>query len=75
MSWPHKACVFQALLQQPESVAAPAQNLYAITPSVAKHVERIGKRIERQIVLDQRGQAVDVLPEIDVVTVLNRLGF
>ena len=75
LAWPDEAFSLQAFLQQPKSVAAPAQDFDAVARAIGEDVGGLGKRVKLQIVLDQRGQAVDVLPEIDVVTVLNRPGF
>lgn len=62
---PDEAVLFQALHQQPEAVATPAEYLDAIPSPVAERVERRRKRVQPHGLLDQSGQAVDRLPEVD----------
>jgi hypothetical protein len=66
---PDKAGIFQSLLQQPKSVAIPAQDLDAVFPAVAKNEDGVGKGVHAQGVFNQASQAVDVLPEIDGISV------
>ena len=61
---PDKACVFQPLLQQPESVAIPAQYLDTVLSAVAKDKDGMGKGVQAQVVFNDRAQAVDVLAEV-----------
>ena len=65
LAWPNEARILQTLLQQPEAVAAPAQNLDAVLPAVAKDIDGVSKRIEVQLVFDQRRQTVDALAKVD----------
>ena len=60
-SWPDEAVFLQALVQEPKPVDIPAQNLDAVAPAVGKDKQRLGKRVQTQAMLDQAGQAVDVL--------------
>ena len=53
--------LLQALVQQPEPVHIPAQNLDAVAPAVGKDKQRLGKRVQTKAMRDQSGQAVDVL--------------
>ena len=66
---PDKACAFKALLQQPEAVAIPAQDLDAVMSAVAKDEDGVGKGVHAQGVFDQTGQAVDVFTKVDGILV------
>lgn len=62
---PDEAVLLQALHQQPEAVALPAQNLDAVALAVAEDVHAGGKGIEPQGLFDEHGQTVDAQPEVD----------
>ena len=62
---PNEARILQALLQQPEPVAAPAQNFDAVLSAVAKDKSGVGKRIEPELVFDDGRQTIDVLAKVN----------
>ena len=66
---PNEACILQPLLQQPESIAAPAKDLDSVFPAVAKDEHGLGKRIESEFVLNHGRQAVDVLAKVNLPSV------
>lgn len=50
--------LFQTFVQQNETVLFPVQSLDSIPPSPAKQKQRIGKRIQLKLLLDEPRQAV-----------------
>ena len=62
---PDETFAFQPLVQEPEAIAAPAQQLDAVASAVGKDVDGAGKRIESEIMLHQRGQSVNALAKVD----------
>ena len=66
---PDKARFFQSFLQQPKSVAVPAQDFDAVSSAVAKDKDGVGKGVHAQGVFDQAGKSIDVFAEIDGVSV------
>ncbi len=66
---PNEARILQALLQQPETIAAPSKDLHAIPPSVAKDIDGVCKRIEPQFVFNHRRQTVDALAKVNLPAV------
>lgn len=69
LSGPDEARIFQSLLQQPESVAISAQYFDPVLPAVAKDKHGMPEGVHTQTLLDQAGQAIDVLSEIDGIAV------
>ena len=61
---PLKAAGLQPLVQQHKSVALPEQGLDPILPSAAEKEQRVGERIQPELLLNQRSQAVNTKPEV-----------
>jgi len=61
---PDEPVFFQTLLPQAKSVAVPIQNLDHVAPTIAKHEQVSGERIEFQPILDQNRQPVNCLSHI-----------
>ncbi|KGD55089.1 AMP-binding enzyme family protein [Burkholderia pseudomallei] len=62
---PDEAVGFESLEQQPEAVAAPAENLDAITTSIAEHKQRRDHEVQVHRLFDQDRQSVDAHAEVD----------
>src|SRR5579859_295444 len=62
---PDEAIGFESLEQQPEAVAAPAENLDSIAPAVAEDEQRRGHRVQAHRLFDQDRQSVDAHAEVD----------
>ena len=62
-------CSFlQPLEVQPEAVSVPLQNHDSVTASVAKHEQRLIKKVEMKAVFHNRRQAVDALSHVRLPT-------
>nr|WP_292452344.1 hypothetical protein [Methylibium sp.] len=66
---PDEAILLEALQQQPEAVAVPAQDLHAVAPPVAEDVHARRERVQAERLFYPQRQAVDVEPEVDRLAV------
>ena len=66
---PFEAVRFQALDEQPESVAIPEQYLDPVTPAVAEHISGLRKRVKPQPLFHEQGESVDAFAAIHRVPV------
>ena len=64
-TWPDKFVVLQTLLPKTKSVAVPVQRFDLVVVSVGEDVQRAGKGVQAEFLLDQNAQAVDGFSEVD----------
>ena len=64
-TWPDKFIALQALLPKTKSVAVPVQRFDLVVVAVGEDVQRAGKRVQAEFLLDQDAQAVDGFSEVD----------
>ena len=57
-AWPLKTAAFQTLIQQQKSVSFPVQRLDAVSSSAAEQKDRIGERIQPELLLYDVGKPV-----------------
>ena len=60
--------LFQPLVQQDEAVLFPVQPLDAVSPPSAEQKQRVDKRIQFKLLLDEARQAVYTFAQICVAT-------
>ena len=63
--WPNKFFVLQTLLPKTKSVALPVQRFDLVVVSVGEDVQRAGKGVQSEFLLDQDAQTVDCFSEVD----------
>lgn len=68
-SWPLVYALLQTLVEQNESILLPIQRLHPVTLPSAEQKRCIAERIQLELLLHQRSQAVASLAEIRVPTV------
>ena len=61
---PLKVAGLQPLVQQHKAVALPVQGLDPILPSAAEKEQRVGERIQPELLFDKRGQTINTKPEV-----------
>lgn len=61
--------MLQTLLPKTKAVAVPVQRFDLIVVSVGEDVQRAGKRVQAELLLDQYAQAVDGFSEVDRLAV------
>lgn len=64
-TWPDKFIALQALLPQAKSVAMPVQRFDLVVMAIGEDVQRAGKGVQSEFLLDQDAQAVDGFSEVD----------
>lgn len=69
ISWPGKFVSLQALLPQAKSVAVPVQRFDLVVVPIGEYVQRAGKGVQAQFLLNERAQAVDGFSEINRLAV------
>jgi len=62
---PSKFFVLQALLPQAKSVTVPVQRFDLVVVPIGEDVQRAGKGVQAQFLLDENAQAVDGFSEVD----------
>ena len=60
--------LFQSLVQQDEAIFFPVQALDTVSPPSAEQEQRVGKRIQFKLLLDEARQAVYAFTQICVAT-------
>ena len=60
--------LLQSLVQQDEAVLFPVQALDTVSPPSAEQEQRVGKRIQFKLLLDEARQAVYAFTQICVAT-------
>ena len=58
--------LFQSLVQQDEAIFFPVQALDTVSPPSAKQEQRVGKRIQFKLLLDEPRQTIYALAQIRV---------
>jgi len=65
ITWPSKFFVLQTLLPKAKSVAVPVQRLDLVVMAVGEDVQRAGKGVQAEFLLDQNAQPIDGFSEVD----------
>ena len=60
--------LFQSLVQQDEAIFFPVQALDTVSPPSAEQEQRVGKRIQFKLLLDEPRQTIYALAQICVAT-------
>ena len=60
--------LLQSLVQQDEAILFPVQALDAVSPPSAKQEQRVGKRIQFKLLLDEPRQTIYAFTQIRVAT-------
>lgn len=63
---PLKAAGLQAFVQQQKSIPLPIECFDSVLASATEQKQRIGKRVQLKLLLDDAGQAIDAPPEVGV---------
>ena len=71
---PVEALALQALHPQHEAAALPVQDLHPVATPVGEHEQLLAERVQRELVLHQCREAVDLLAEVDRVDAQVDLG-
>lgn len=65
-SWPLVSTLFQAFVQENETVALPVECFHAVPAADAEEEQRIGEWIQLELLLGQGRQTVDPFPEVRI---------
>ena len=65
-AWPLEAAGLQALVQQQKSIPFPVQGFDSVTAPAAEQKQRVGERIQLELLLNYAGQTIDSPSEIGI---------